>query len=86
MSKVMQVLEQMGSDANCQSEDAINNLLVAAKLDPEITEAIVNKEVISLERQLDVCPDIVCFVVPAEEDENDEQDSTEEQNFSVIGF
>lgn len=82
----MQVLEQMGSDANCQSEDAINNLLVAAKLDPEITEAIVNKEVISLERQLDVCPDIVCFVVPAEEDENDEQDSTEEQNFSVIGF
>ena len=86
MSKVMQVLEQMGSDANCQSEDAINNLLVAAELDPEITEAIVNKEVISLERQLDVCPDIVCVVLPAEEEDDDDEDSTEEKINSVIGF
>lgn len=81
----MQVLEQMGSDANCQSEDAINNLLVAAELDPEIIESIVNKEVISLERQLDVCPDIVCVVLPAEE-EDDDEDSTEEKINSVIGF
>ena len=70
MSKVMQVLEQMGSDANCQSEDAINNLLVAAELDPEITESIVNKDITSLERQLDVCLDIVCMIASPEDEVN----------------
>tara|TARA_B110001454_G_C12507662_1_gene345411 strand:+ start:161 stop:436 length:276 start_codon:yes stop_codon:yes gene_type:complete len=91
MSNVIQVLEQMGSDANIQSEDAIETLLVSAELETEITEAIINKDVISLERQLDVCPDIVCLVLPAEDDDekdddNDDQDSTEETSNSVIGF
>ncbi len=87
MSKVIQVLEQMSRDANGQNEDAINNLLAAAQLDTEITTAIINKDVITLERQLDVRSDIVCMILPAEDDEDDEDDdSTEITNYHVIGF
>lgn len=90
MSKAIQVLAQMGSDANCQTEDAIQNLLVATELESEITEAITNKDVIALERQLDVCPDIVCVIAPAEDDDDendkDDKDSTEETSNKVIGF
>lgn len=89
MSKVIQVLEQMSCDADCQSENAINNLLVATELDTEITEAIVNKDVISLERQLDVRPDIVCFIgTPEDEDDEDgeDEDTTETKDSNVVGF
>lgn len=88
MSKVMQVLEQMGSDAHCQSDDAIKGLLAAAELATDMTTAIISKDVISLERQLDIRPDIVCLVLPAEddEDEDDDKDTTEETSNRVIGF
>lgn len=95
MPKVIQVLSQMGSNAALQKEDAIENLLEAAELSDEITEAISNKDITSLERQLDVCPDIVCIVAPAENDDDDEKgdendddkdDSSKETNDSVVGF
>jgi len=88
MSKVTQVLEQMSRDANGQNDDAINNLLAAAQLDTEITTAIINKDVITLERQLDVRPDIVCIIAPAEDDgdENEENDTEENTNNWIIGF
>jgi hypothetical protein len=77
----------MSRDTNYQSEDAINNLLAAAQLDTEITTAIINKDVITLERQLDVRTDIVCMILPAEDDEdNEDNDSTEITNYHVIGF
>lgn len=94
ISKVIQVLEQMGSDAtfqNKQSEQAIERLLTATEVNAEQAEAIINKDIISLEHQLDVCPDIVCFVLPADDDENgddkeNEDDSTKETSNTVIGF
>lgn len=96
MSKAVKVLEQMGSDAafkNGQNEQAIKQLLIETEIDAEQTEAIVNKDVISLERQMDVCPDIVCLILPAEDDDkeeknddNDDNDSTEETSNRVIGF
>ena len=87
MSKVIQVLEQMGSDGNCQSEQAIDQLLATTEVNAEQAEAIINKDVTSLERQLDVCPDIVCIILPADDEEGEgEDDSTEETSNNVIGF
>lgn len=91
MSKVIQVLAQMGSDASLQSEEAIKQLLSATEVDAEQAEAIVNKDITSLERQLDVCPDIVCVIVPAEdddekEDDKEDDDSAEETSNRVVGF
>ena len=80
MSKVIQVLEQMGNDASLQSEQAIEQLLATAEVNAEQAQAIINKDTIMLERQLDVCPDIVCLLVPAEDDEKEEGDEKEESD------
>ena len=97
MSKVIQVLEQMANDASLQSEQAIAQLLATADVNAEQAEAIINKNITSLERQLDVCPDVVCIILPAEDDEeededeeknddNEDKDSTEETSNFAIGF
>ncbi len=90
MSNVMHVLEQIGSDATLQSEQAIEELLTTTEVNAEQAEAIINKDVTSLERQLDVCPDIVCVVAPAEDDDkekdDEDDDSTEETSNRVMGF
>ena len=92
MSNVIQVLAQMGSDASLQheqseqSEQAIEQLLITAEVNAEQTEAIIHNDVTSLERQLEVRPDIVCSVHPAEDDDDKEDDSNEETSIRVIGF
>jgi len=69
MSKAIQVLEQLGQDANLQTPENIESYLATTELDNELTEALVNKDVTSLERSLDVCPDIVCIIATPEDDE-----------------
>lgn len=92
MSNVMQVLAKMGSDASCQNEAEVEDLLTRVELDGEIAEAIINKDIATLERQLDVRPDIVCMLVPAEdddeekEDDNKDKDSSETENQRVSCF
>lgn len=89
MLNAIQVLATIGSDATLQSDDAIASLLIKSELDSATVEAIVNKDVISLERQLDICPDIVCIILPADDDEDEDEekdDSTEETNKLAIGF
>jgi hypothetical protein len=85
MSKVIQVLAEMANNAECQSDAAIEALVTAANLNPATTEAIIAKDVTSLERQLDVRLNLVCGIVPAEDDEDD-ADSSEEITSNVIGF
>lgn len=79
MSKIIQVLEQMANNANLQNEQAIEQLLTVTDVSAEQAEAIINKDVISLERQLDVCPDIYCLLFPAEDEEPAEDDSEESE-------
>jgi len=90
MSKVIQVLEQMARDPNLQNELAIEQLLINTGVTAEQAKAIINKDVISLERQLDVCPDIVCVFVPAEndddKDETDKEDESKDETKSVINI
>lgn len=93
MTAVIETLVQIASDASLQSPQATEQLLINNNVEESIAQAIINKDVISLERQLDVCPDIVCLVVPAKDDDDEEQDddkgdsdSTEETNNNVIGF
>ena len=96
MSKAIEVLTQMSSNASLQTENnehALEQLLIATDLESEQAEAIINRDVTSLERQLDICPDIVCVVVPAEDDDEkddddnkDGDDSTEETSNHAVGF
>lgn len=87
MSKVIQVLVEMASDSSLENETAINALLISNEIDTEQSAAIIGKDVTSLERQLDICPDIVCVLAPAEDDEKEstnEEEETNEEHKSVI--
>ncbi len=89
MTNTLQVLAQMASDASIQQPQDIEQLLTEHNIDAATSAAIIAKDVTSLERQLDVRPDIVCFVVPAEDEDSEEKDdagSTEESSQLAIGF
>ena len=82
MSKVIQVLEQIGSSACLQSKQAIEQLLTSAVVDAEQAQAIINKDVTALERQLDVRLNMVCGVFPAEDDDGDGDGETDDKDSS----
>lgn len=85
MNNVIQVLELMASDSSFQNEQAVEALLKAAEINTEQSEAVITQDVISLERQLDICPDFVCAMVPAEDDEpNKESEESEESADNTI--
>ena len=90
MSKVIEVLASMASDASLQNEAAVEKLLNTAELNAELnieqSTAIITKDLVSLERQLDICPDIVCILAPAEDDEKEDtnEEDTNEDHPSVI--
>lgn len=84
MSKVIQVLEAMAQQANTDVE----KLVALAEINAEQAEAIINKDVTSLERQLDICPAIVCSFFPAEDDEpeDEEEEKTDDEIKSVVNI
>lgn len=89
MSKVIQVLADLASNVSLQNEQAIKSLLATAEINPEQSEAIITKDVTSLERQLDICPDIVCTFFPAEDDapeEEKEEENTDGEIKSVVNL
>jgi|GEM_PF-1411048 len=89
MTTVIEALSKIASDASIQDSQDVTQLLSDNKIDEEIANSIITKDVTSLERQLDVCPDIVCFVAPAEDDDDeseDDQESNEESNCSVVNI
>jgi len=83
MSQAIQVLEQLGQDANLQTPANIESYIATTELDNELTEALVNKDVTSLERSLDVCPDIVCIIAQPD-DEPSEDDSEEKEEIKAV--
>lgn len=80
MLNIIQVLELMGKDAKLQNADAINHLLNIAELDIDITNSITNKDIIALDRQLNVCPNIYCMLFPAIPEDPLEQDNNKEDS------
>lgn len=89
MNKVIQVLAQMASDSSLQNEPSVKDLLTTAEINIEQSEAIIAKDITSLERQLDICPDFFCAFIPAEDDEqpkDEEEEKTEETIKSIVNI
>jgi hypothetical protein len=76
MSKVVQLLEAMAQLAHAD----IEQLLTQADINAEQADTIRTKDIISLERQLDICPDIFCFLIPAEDDQPVKEDEENEES------
>lgn len=83
MSKVFQVLAQMASDSSLQNNESIEALLVSTDINAEQSEAIIAKDIITLERQLDICPDVYCMLFPAEDDEAEANDDKDEDKDDI---
>lgn len=86
MSKVIEVLAQMASDTSLQSNKAIEALLASSEINSELSSAIIEKDITSLERQLDIQKDIVCFMIPAEDDEPSENEDNDQSENEIKAF
>jgi hypothetical protein len=88
MNNVIQVLELMASDSSFQNEQAVEALLKAAEINTEQSAAVITQDVISLERQLDICPDFYCAFFPAEDDkqEDEDEESTDVETKSIVNI
>jgi len=84
MSKAVQLLEAMAQLAHAD----IEKLIAQTTINAEQAEAIRAKDIISLERQLDICPDIFCFLIPAEDDEpvKEDEENKESNINSVVNW
>ncbi|WP_028766355.1 hypothetical protein [Shewanella fidelis] len=79
MSNIIQLLERMGQDASLQTETNFEQAIAESALTESLKQALINKDDISLKRELDVCPDVVCILIPAE-DEDEETDDKKEKD------
>ena len=87
MYTVIEALAKIASDASIQESKEIEQLLINNNVDEAIATAILNKDLTSLERQLDVSTDIVCLIVqPDPNDEPKEDEDENEDTQSVINF
>jgi len=88
MSQVIKLLERMASDATLQTEDNVKNLVESSELSEELKTSFLNKDTVALSKQLDIAPDVVCFVLPAEDDEpsegDEDQNDDEQETQSVV--
>ena len=83
MSNIIQLLERMGQDASLQTETNFEQAIAESALTESLKQALINKDDISLKRELDVCPDVVCILIPAEDEETDDKKEKDENNEST---
>ncbi|MBR9728528.1 hypothetical protein ACFOD0_03710 [Shewanella intestini] len=85
MSNIIQLLARMGQDSQLQNQAELTTAVNQAQITTELKAALLQQDVHALEKQLDICPDVVCIMVPAEDDKPDEnQDKTPESETPQI--
>ncbi len=86
-NKLVSFLAQVGADASLQQPEALAQAALAAGFEPQQIAALLNNDAASFAEELKINTDIVCFLVPAEdEDEQGEQpkeDDTDTENASL---
>ncbi|WP_108945775.1 hypothetical protein [Shewanella halifaxensis] len=88
MSNIIQLLERMGQDASLQIETNFEQAIAESALTESLKQALINRDDISLKRELDICPDIYCVFAPAEDEEpteeSTEKDDSEASNIETL--
>ncbi|WP_394493850.1 hypothetical protein [Shewanella sp. ENK2] len=77
MSSVIDLLECLGQDANLSTADEFNEAINKADLTPELKSSLLKRDVTSLTKQLNISAELVCGLLPADEDEGEEEGETE---------
>jgi len=79
MSKVMQILEQLGQNANLQTPENIEEYLTSAALTNELKQALIEKDELTLKNLLDIPTQVWCSVIVTPEDDESEEDGDDEK-------
>lgn len=79
MNNAIKLLEQLGQDESLLTNN-LAELIKENGLSDELAKAITEGDGANLTRLLDICPDIICLIVPAENDDEDEE--SEEESIS----
>ncbi|ABE54097.1 hypothetical protein Sden_0807 [Shewanella denitrificans OS217] len=76
MNSTIQFLANLASDAALQAADAVNR----AELPAHINAMIQANDIKALKAELDVVPDIVCILVVADEDDDEQVDQLQDDS------
>lgn len=83
--QLIKFLEQLGADGQRadRSTEALVDAAKAAGLNQEQIDALVAGDSARVARMLDAPPEIICFLVPAEDDEPGEDDDSGDEKKDV---
>ena len=85
MKNVTQVLASMGASAELQSPESVAEFVNRSELSAEMQTALIEQDATTLERNLDICPDIVCIILAPEDDEPEEtEDAPNEEEKAIF--
>ncbi|NMP33217.1 hypothetical protein HII17_16815 [Thalassotalea sp. M1531] len=82
MTKLLTTLEKIAQDASLQSAEALAAFVEQADLSEQEKAIILKQDSDAIAAKLDVKKDIVCFIVPAEDDEPAKESDEEEKDKS----
>ncbi|WP_179023819.1 hypothetical protein [Shewanella sp. Scap07] len=77
MSSVIELLEQMGQNAALQNQTSFEQAIEQSDLSDNLKTSLLNRDDISLKRELDVVPDVVCAFLPAEDEKEEKKEKDE---------
>ncbi|QSX34492.1 hypothetical protein JYB87_04375 [Shewanella avicenniae] len=87
-NKLVNFLAQVGADVSLQQPEALAQAALAAGFEPQQIAALLNNDAASFAEELKINTDIVCFLAPAEPDEDEQgeqpkEDDTDTKNASL---
>ncbi|ARD21323.1 MULTISPECIES: hypothetical protein [Shewanella] len=85
MSSIIKLLERMGQESGL-TESAIEfeTAITESNLNEELKKSMLSRDIVALEKSLDICPDVVCVLFPAEEEETKEEDKKPSEDKTEI--
>ncbi|PMG76860.1 hypothetical protein BCU84_12480 [Shewanella sp. 10N.286.51.B7] len=77
MSSIIKLLERMGQESGL-TESAIEfeTAITESNLNEQLKQTMLNRDIVALEKALDICPDVVCILFPADEEEKEQEGDT----------
>jgi len=84
MSNVIELLERMGQDANLQSSENKELLVNSSQLPNAVKQSLIAADSEALAKKLKTDKEIICFLIPAKDDEPDTDEQEPEDTNSVV--
>lgn len=78
MSTVVQFLEALATNPKLQSAEDLAEALARTELEPAARQALQNGDVTALNETLGASGTVLCFIVPAENDDPEEKEEPQE--------